>query len=200
MAYVTLAEIRALPNLADVTKFPDAKLTAARDWFEAAFERYTAVSWVLRTVTETVSGDGGTTLLVSKMFPRTPTAVSLTSGGVATAFVAADLADLVVYDHGALVRLSRGTWPAGNRNVSITYQHGPPPGYADVPPADVKEAALMAIRDRLLNPDPNRQFAVSTELGIVRNSTPGPRSPFGIQFVDEVANAPGRFYRIPGLS
>lgn len=196
MPYLTTAQVRALPNIgADTAKFPDSLITATVSWFEAVFEDATGVAWETRTITETLSGQGGSGLLVSKLFPRSPiTAASITTSGVTTALTAAELADLVIYDHGLIARLTLGRWPLGRRNISVTYSYG----ITTTPPADVIEAAKVAVRDRLLNPDPNRQFSVATEVGVVRNSTPGPKSPFGIQFVDEVVAR--RSHKVPGVA
>lgn len=193
-SYVTLAEIRALPNLSDTAKFTNAEIAAAIDWFETTFEDATGVAWVPRTVTERLNGAGKTDLLLGHLFPRTITAGSITTGGVVTALTAPELADLIVYDHGQVVRLSLGSWPLGHRNVSITYSHG-----FSSPPPDVVEAAKVAVRAKLVDDQTgNRVFAVQTEAGIIRSSAPGADRPFGIPFVDEIAKR--RSHKGPGTA
>lgn len=195
MPYLTTAQVRALPNLGDTAKYPDTAITDAVGWFETTFEDATGVAWIPRTVTETLSGRGGAALLLSYMFPRTIAAVSITTNGVATAFTAAELADLVVYDTGEIFRLTLGRWPFGNRNVSVTYTHS----ITTTPPADVIEAAKVAVRERLLEGAVgNRQFSIATEDGIIRNSTPSNGRAFGIPFVDEVVTR--RSHKVPGVA
>ena len=187
MPYVTPAQLRALPNLGDAAKFTDAELTAATTWFETKFERYTGVAWEPRTVVdERLDGTGESTLLIGHMYPISVQGVEVVSdaGGI-TAFTAADLADLRLARHGEIRRVSRGSFPRGDGNIIVDYIHGHPS-----PPADVVEAALIAIRDKVLTDNVgNRQFAVQTQEGIIRSSRPGPDRPFGIDDVDEVANA-----------
>lgn len=187
MPYVTLAQLRALPNLGDSAKFTDAELTVATSWFETKFERYTGVAWAPRVVVdERLDGTGEPTLLLGHMYPISVQGVEVVSdaGGI-TAFTAADLADLRLARHGELRRVSRGSFPRGDGNILVDYTHGHP-----APPDDVVEAALIAIRDKVLTDNVgNRQFAVQTQEGIIRSSRPGPDRPFGIDDVDEVANA-----------
>lgn len=184
MPYVTLEELRALPNLGDVVKFTDAELTAARTWFETTFERYTGVAWVPRQRTLRLDGTGTAALRLPNLYP-TVTAIRTYAGGVATAYTPAELADVDAAPSGVLTRLSLGYFPRGTRNIEVEYSHG-----LATPPADVVEAAKVAIRDKVLTDNVgNRQFALVTQEGVVRTSTPGPDRPFGIPFVDEVANA-----------
>lgn len=187
MAYVTLAQLRALPNLGDSAKFTDAELTAATSWFETKFERYTGVAWAPRAVVgEVLDGTGEPTILLRHLFPVSVQGIDLVSdAGSITAFTVDDLADLRLARHGEIRRVSRGPFPRGDGNVVVDYTHGHP-----APPDDVVEAALIAIRDKVLTDNVgNRQFAVQTQEGIIRSSRPGPDRPFGIDDVDEVANA-----------
>lgn len=179
MPYVTVAEIRAMPNVADTTKFPDATVEAAIDWFEATFEDYTNVAWVPRSVTETYDGSGSS-LLLRRWPVRAVTAITTYAGTASTAYTADELAALRVGDG----HIEAAHLPYGTRNVEVTYEYG-----YDKPPADVKRAAKIAVRDHLLSSlEGNRVYAVQTEQGIVRTSTPGPDRPFGIPEVDAVAN------------
>lgn len=184
--YVTLTQLRALPNLADTTKFPNAKLVAATDWFETRFEDYTGVAWVPRTVVdERHQIASGGLLILDHMFPRTITAVrSYSDAATSTAYTAGELADLHSDPSGVLRRRSLGHFTSGYGLVAVDYTHG-----WDSPPADVVEAAKTAIRAHLLDDyQANRQYAVSTEAGIIRTSQPGPDAPFGLREVDVVAN------------
>lgn len=184
--YVTLAEIRALPNLSDTAKFTNAEIAAAIDWFETTFEAYTGVAWVPRTVTDErhyVTSAG--TLILDHMHPRSITAVrAYSTASASTAYTAAELADLRLDGSGVIRRVSLGNFTSGYGMVAFDYSHG-----HDSPPADVVEAAKVAIRAHLIDDyQANRQYAVSTEAGIVRTSQPGPDRPFGLPEVDAVAN------------
>lgn len=182
--YLPTVAIRALPNLSDATKFTEAELRDARTWFEEVFEDYTGVAWVRRFARHTLDGTGTATLLLPDMHPRTIRSVrTYTAAATYTAFTADELAGLVVEGSGLLRRWS-GTFPRGHRNIVVEYEHG-----LDRPPADVVEAAKVAIRDHLLGTNVgNRQYAVATEAGVVRTSVPGEGRPFGIPDVDAVAN------------
>lgn len=187
MAYLTLAQVRALPNLSDAAKFTDAEITAAITWFETLFEDYTRVAWESRTVTGerhylTSSG----LLILDHLYPRVVSAVRAYSDATTiVAYTAGELADLRIDPSGVVRRVSLGSFTSGYGLVAVDYTH-----YATAtPPADVVEAAKEAVRAHLIDDyQANRQYAVSTEIGIVRNSQPGLGTPFGIQKVDEVAN------------
>ena len=194
-AYVTVAELRALPNLADTAKFTDAELSAATDWFEAVFEDYTQVAWVPRTVVGERHDGWGYEILLDHQQVRTITAVNVYSDGTLfTSYTAAELADVRLSSTGMIRRVSMGSFTSGYGNITVDYTHG-----YDAPPADIVEAAKVAIRDRLLNDNTgNRVFAIQSEQGIVRQSTPGPGRPFGIPDVDATANRRSR--ATPGIA
>lgn len=187
MAYLTVAQVRALPNLADTAKFTDAEITAAIVWFETVFEDYTGVAWETRTVTgerHYVTSSG--LLILEHLYPRVISAVRSYSDATTTvAYTAAELADLRVDPSGVVRRVSLGAFTSGYGVVAVDYVH-----YATVtPPSDVVEAAKVAVRAHLIDDyQANRQFAVSTEAGIIRTSQPGPDRPFGLPEVDAVAN------------
>ena len=194
--YVTVAQLRALPNLADTARFTDAELATAAVWFETLFEDYTGVAWTPRTVVDERHHTRRADLIVLRhLRPRTITAVrSYSTAGTSTAYTAAELADLAFDASGTLRRLGLGSFTSGHGIVAVDYTHG-----YDAPPADVVEAAKTAIRAHLIDDyQANRQFSVATEAGIVRTSTPGDDRPFGIPDVDAVANR--RSHRIPGLA
>lgn len=187
MAYLTTAQVRALPNLADTAKFTDAEITAAVLWFETLFEDYTGVSWETRTVTDerhylTSSG----TVVLDRMYPRTVTAVrAYSTATVSTAYTAGELADLRVDRSGVVRRVTLGNFTSGFGMLAFDYTHS----FTTAPPADVVEAAKVAVRAHLIDDyQANRQYAVSTEAGIIRTSQPGPDRPFGLPEVDAVAN------------
>lgn len=197
MAYLSLAQVRALPNLSDTAKFTDAALTAAVSWFEAVFEDYTGLAFETRTVNDErhyVMSAGFIEL--DHLYPRAVSAVrSYSSASVSVPYTAAELADLEVAPSGVLRRVGGSSFSSSYGIVAVDYTHGK----TATPPADVVEAAKTAVRAHLIDDyQANRQFAVSTEAGIIRTSQPGPDTPFGLQQVDEVANR--RREKVPGLA
>lgn len=182
--YVSLADIRATKNLGDAVKFPNPTLIAARSWFESTFEAYTNQAWVPRYNRCALSGLGRTSLMLDHLDIRRVRSVRIYSDATTyTAYTQPQLDALSVMRTGELISRLDG-FPIGSDNIVIEYEHGP-----DRPPRDVCVAAKMAIEDYLLNDNAaNRQYSLMTEAGIVRNSTPGADRPFGIPYVDEVAN------------
>lgn len=193
--YVSVADIRAAKNLSDTSKFTNPELIAARRWFEDKFERATGVAWVPRYTRLVVDGTGGYTLPVDVMQIRAVRSVrAYTSVDDYTAYTADELADLGIDTWGQLRRLYLGTFTAGAKNYVLEIEHG-----YDAPPADVKEAAIVAIRDKLLGDQTgSRVYAVQTEDGIIRNATAGTNTPFGLPFVDEVVAA--RNHTVPAVA
>lgn len=193
--YVTLTDLRALPNLADTTKFTDTELAAAADWFETLFEDYTGVAWVPRTVTDERHHGTGDLLILDHLRPRTVDAVrAYSTATTSVAYTPAELADLRLEPSGVIRRHTLGSFTSAYGLIAVDYTHG-----HDAPPPDVVEAAKTAIRAHLIDDyQANRQWAVSTEQGIIRTSQPGPDRPFGLPEVDAVANR--RSHRCPSVA
>jgi hypothetical protein len=188
--YVSIAAIRALKNLDDTSKFTDAELVAARWWFEDLVEQYTATAFVPRYGRLWMSG----TLTASLLPPVGPlrslrSARSYTDATNYTAFSASELADVHV-EPWSLYRRTLGAWPYGTTNLLLEVEYG-----HDRPTADIREAALIAIRSHLLNDQTGRpMLSVSDgEGGTTRFATPGADRPTGIPDVDSVLNR----YRMP---
>lgn len=198
MAYLTLAQVRALPNLSDTAKFTDAEITAAVTWFETLFEDYTGVAWEVRAVTGERHWAPGDLIVLNHLRPVSITALrTFTDAATSTAYTAAELADLR-FDSAGIVRRNpnRVFTSATYGLVTVDYTHG-----YSVPPADIVEAAKTAVRDHLIvDYQANRQYAVQSEAGIVRTSTPDAAAgrPFGIPEVDAVANR--RNHSVPSVS
>lgn len=195
-AYVTIDDVRALPNLGDEDRFPVAALSDARDWFETTFEDYVGMAFVPRTATERLRG--GCSSIMLKHWPvRSVTAVrSFTTATVSTVFTADELADLLVDDSGSIARYSLGYWPA---DIELDYEHG-----QTAPPADIKRAALVAIQEKLMEDNSgrptDRTYGTATDGVFVRSILPGPDKPFGLASVDEVANRYRAKYRVPAIA
>jgi hypothetical protein len=194
--YVTLAEVRTLPNLGDPTKFSDTAIFDAMDWFETTFEDYVGMAFVPRTATERLTG-GCSTLMLQHWPVRSITAVrSYTTASAYTSFTVDELADLLVEPTGSIRRYSLGYWPA---DVEVEYVHG-----QLVPPADVKKAALVAIQEKLMENNSgrptDRTYGTATDGVFIRSILPGPDKPFGLASVDEVAARYRAKYRVPAIA
>lgn len=189
--YFTLVELRAMPDVTDTVKYPDATVELAAAYVVSVIERV-AFPFLERTVTgEKHSGTranrNNRSIVLSKRLARAVTAV--TENGVA--YAAGDLAQLVL-DRGVLQRIPAAgscpmPWLEGVRNISLTYTYG----YSTAPPGDVKEAALQATRARLLSAHgraglSDRAKSITNDQGNISLSTAGVDGPFGIPEVDEV--------------
>jgi len=134
--YVSLADIRAEDSLSNTSLFPNEKLAQARQWFEDKVEPFCGVAFVPRYARDVLDGKGSSRLKLRHNRPRT--VISAKFDGVAQTTTTWDL-----YEDGYIIAPS--PFPAGYRNVEIIYEHG-----FDGPDSDMREAALTAIRSRLL--------------------------------------------------
>ena len=194
--YVTPAQVRTLPNLADSSRFSDADIAEAMDWFETTFEDYVGMAFVPRTATERLAGRCST-LMLDHWPVRSITAVrSYTTASAYTSFTADELADLLIDPTGSVRRYSLGYWPG---DVEVEYVHG-----QEAAPADVRKAALVAIQNRLTQDNSGREadqtYGVATQEGFIRNILPGKDRPFGSAQCDEVANRCRAKYKLPAIA
>jgi len=187
--YFTLAEVRALPDVDDTTLYPDADVTAEGEAVQALVERVCATSFVARETVEVLDGTGTGCLTL-----KTPYVLSITSvvinGITAT--------DQFTVDAGILERRAAGTfgtigWPAGRRNVVVTYDAG----YATAPPADLKRAMLRAVRNQLISRSEesaidDRRISMQTEQGSVALAVADDEHPTGYPEIDSVINGYAR--------
>lgn len=189
--YFTLLELRAMPDVGDAVKYPDATVELAAAYVVSVIERE-AFPFLERTVvgekhSGTRANRNNRSLVLSKRLVRSVTA--LTENGVA--YSAGDLAQLVL-DRGVVQRIpalgsSPMPWLEGVRNISVSYTYG----FSAAVPGDVKEAALQATRARLLavrgkTGASDRAKSITNEQGTVELSTAGIDGPFGIPEVDSV--------------
>jgi hypothetical protein len=196
-AYVAIAEIRALPNLADTNRFTDDDLAQAREWFETTFEDYVGMAFVPRTATERLTG-GGSTLMLQHWPVRSITAVrSYTTASAYTSFTVDEVADVKAEPTGELRRYSLGYWPA---DVEVEYVWG-----QLTPDASLKKQALVAIQEHLLEQNSgrptDRTYGVATDGVFVRSILPDDdKHPFGIASVDALAVRYRAKYRVPAIA
>lgn len=180
--YAELAEIRALDALSNTANYPTAKLARARHQAEDVFEDVTGVAWVPRHARELLDGTNEVRLRLAHQQPRSLIAVSV--AGV----VQADLTAFRLYPYAAIERVAGATWPSevsgGGQNIVVEYLHG-----FDAPPADLREAFLVYVRDRLLMGNsriPDRASLMSTDFGTFNLVTAGGQRYTGLPDVDAV--------------
>ena len=194
--YVTLAQVRTLPNLADSSRFSDAEIAEAMDWFETTFEDYVGMAFVPRTATERLTGRCSTLML--RHWPvRSITAVrSYTTASAYTSFTTDELADLLIDPTGEVRRYGLGAWPV---DVEVEYVHG-----QESPPADVRAVALEVIQEHLMQDNSGRPMGhvagVASDGVFIRKLLPGKDALFGIPSADEVANRYRAKYKLPAIA
>lgn len=182
--YFTEAELRALPDMDDTTVYTAARVSAAHDFVVGIIERRVGTSFVSRTVTAEVHDGGAYGIALDR--PYVLSATSATENGVAVTDT------LTVRGGGVLYKFASGAyqptiWTEGMANVSVTYAAG----YSSTPPADIKEAALIAARDHLLATDStasvdDRYTQVTNEAGTASLAVDDDDHPFGLPRVDAV--------------
>jgi hypothetical protein len=176
LTYFTLAELRALPDVSDNDKYPDARVTSVGEYVEATIERVVGTSFVARTWANEEHPGFAYRLIPQHPFPIAVSAITV--DGVADA-------GLTYIREGSIWKVDRSSW-SGYR-VLLTYTAG----YSTVVPPDVKEAALWATRDRLMSTVfssawSGRQTQMNTEQGTVQFVVAGEDRPFGLPAVDAV--------------
>lgn len=181
--YFTLAEFRAMPDMSDTTKYPEAAVLAAAAYITAIIERECGTSFIGRTVTGELCDGGNYGVVLSRPFVVSVT--SATQDGVA-------VTDSLRVSGGVVQRFAAGSytqtqWSSGFGNVAVTYVAG----YSSTPPADIKSAAMQGTRARLLeiastSGVDDRRTSLSTEMGTVSFVIAGEGRPTGYPVVDEV--------------
>lgn len=179
--YFTLAELRALRDMDDIVRFPDARCEAAAAYIVGIIEREVGVSFVGRTVTRRFPG-GAARLEVPEEFVQSVTSASV--GGVPLT------PSNVVFNDGGFYNLVGGypsSWGGVGAflPVTITYVGG----YSATPPADVKEVALKGTREHLIATSDEtgltgRRTTVTNEMGTVSFTVAGKDQPTGYPEVD----------------
>lgn len=201
--YVSLRDLRLLPNLGDEAAYPDDEIVAARNVFETTFEEFTGMAFVPRAATYRLEGSGYRTLVLPHYPIRSVTAVRVyTSATEYTAFTTDQLADVLPAPDGSLMRVTGGWWPWAlwnARNIEVDYVHG-----QAAPPADVVRAAKTAIQEMLMQDRSgrpiDRTYGTATDGIYVRNIIEDDKHPFGLASVDAVACRYRKRYRVPAIA
>lgn len=175
---VELAEIRAQTNLSSTSSYPTALLEEARAWFVDLVSDFCCFSPVPRFAQETVDGNGGSRLgLTTRPYIRRLRYATIDGAAVDTAVLAKwGLADGILDAAGT-------SFPAGRSNVTVAYEYG-----LDRPDADLRRAALTAIRNRILTDTnqqlPDRVISQTNDFGSVQYTQASGNYPTGIPDVD----------------
>lgn len=197
MPYFTTAELRALPDMDDADRFPDARLVAAHDWIVAIIERECETSFIPRQVTVQLNGSGREGLDLMTPYVQSIESVTVDAAALAAGDVAA-----LVWQDGYLYQSSGAYWPLTSRgNVTVTYTTG----YSTEPPGDLKEAALRAARHWLLTMDgwsgiDERTTSLTSDYGTTTVIVADDKHPTGLPFVDATINAWARRVRVPKVA
>lgn len=136
-----LAEARAAPPPLDATKYPAALLETLRVEVEQEAERISRKTFVPRFTRVAVAGTGNEYLMAPHTDLRVLRAV-LVDG---VAWTVDQLARVGLSESGVLDL--QGWWPVpypvGRRNIVLEYEHG-----RDMPPYDIRKAAIVRLRTR----------------------------------------------------
>jgi hypothetical protein len=191
MAYVTVAQVRALDGMADSVVYPDARVTEAITRVEARIDRVTGTSWEYRVFAGLATGDGSQQVRLRRddgtviLYPQTITSATVDGDAVA------DTSGWELFPTGVIWREDGFPAPASGRpgdNVTVAGTAG----RTSAAPAEITEAAGLMVRYDLASDasrvDP-RAMSITSEYGLVRLSTPSARYPTGIPRVDEVLNS-----------
>lgn len=198
--YITAAQIRdAERSLTSVDVYPTSLLNEARGEVERIFEDVCGVAFVPRFEVERLDGRGYTQLALSWPQLRTVRWCRIWEDDVSyTLLTAAELAAIKPNRMGLALRTDGGYFDTGTQNIEIAYEHG-----YDVPPADLRKAAIRAIRHQVnklkSSLDDRATSFTMMEGGTVTLATPGVGIwHTGIPEVDETLKRYS--HRLPGMA
>lgn len=140
--YFSIAQGRDVDSaLANIVKYPKAKMVNVRAQVEEECERITGQAWVPRFARVTLSGNDRGVLALPNTMIRTLRSVS--SNGAAQAIDGLSAADVGTLTRGA--RSATNVWPRGSNNIVAEYEHG-----HDRPNPDILRAALLRFKSLAL--------------------------------------------------
>lgn len=185
---VTLAELRAEPNMSEPAMVPKRLLEELRDEFTTLAEDYCSRAFVRSYQRDTLPGNGTRRLVLTKMQPRTVTAVTVDGTAKTATDYSVTPEGFVVCENDAFP-LPPADTPL---NCIVAYEYGP-----DATPPGIARAAKVWIRRRALARSaktPSDAISETVDGVQVRFSTPDWERgrPTGMLDVDAALNAAGR--------
>lgn len=183
MPYATVADVRALDGLADVSVYPDAVLQDGIDYATELIDGYCGASFEAKSFSVTLDGNGRMAIVTGVLFIRTITSVTIDG-------IAQSAADFVGRPDGVVV------WKGGyfiaqpwGQNVVIAGTAS----FTTTPDEDIKWAARTIARQYALDLHsriPSRAISVTNEAGSfeVRAQAGGPGRPTSLPDVNAVLN------------
>ncbi len=140
--YFALSELRAMPGLSDVQRYPTAKLAEARQKAQNELERDIGAAFVERFGTITLTGGGQSSLLLRPYVRRI---LGVTVAGLA---YGEDAIAALVPDPLGQLRRTYGVFGMSGvyNDVVVRFVHA----WSDSPPTDVHDAALELARQHAL--------------------------------------------------
>lgn len=199
MAYFTTPEFRQfMPDMAEPA-YPDERVDLARAAVESLIEQVCGTAFEATAYTETVDGSGKAGLLLSQPYVQSITSVTV-DGVLLTGYT-------YTFTGGMLERVGTASytptvWTRGRRNIAVAYTAGWPGGVPD----DLKLAAMLAVRDRVLMLDQrsgkpsDRSTSVSTDVGTFALSIASEGNPTGNPDVDATIMRWARAVRVPTVA
>lgn len=181
----SLADARAWDNAAMATAatYPDRAILKAHDRIADEFADILGFQLFPRIDEALVDGAGYDYLGIPALYVRSVRSVETrdSGGAVWVAFDSDDLADVLVYESGRILRESLGVFAYGRRNVRLRFEHG-----MTRPLAGAREMALTVLRSALVPSNlTDRAWMMSDDTGTYRLSTPdGIHRWYGIPTVD----------------
>lgn len=158
MTYCTIANVRTVQGLDDVTVYPDALVTAAVTQAVELIDSYCGTSFTHKAFTATLDGTNDFTIRVPVLFPRTLTSVTVDG-------VAQSTTGWALRDDGTIERPTgtfKFTRPGLNVVISGTA------GATSTPPAEIAWACRTLAIGTLLQLEsrvPDRALSVQSEFG-----------------------------------
>jgi RNase H-fold protein (predicted Holliday junction resolvase) len=198
--YTSTADIRSTDtSLADAAKYPATLIRSVASQVEQTFEHACGVGFVPRFSSCRLDGNG----LVQISLPfaelrRVRWARIWTDGDSYDELTATELAAIPANHAGIAVRTDGNTWPVGQHNIEIGFEHG-----YDAVPLDIKQAHVRAARRKLNEfrsavPDQAVSMQLAEGGSIVFAAAGVGDRVFGIPDVDEVLKRHNR--RVVGIA
>jgi hypothetical protein len=184
VAYATVAEVRALDGLADVTVYPDATLQQGIDYATALIDGYCGTSFEAKSFTVTLDGNSNAAILTPIMFIRTITSVTVDG-------ISVNVANVYGRSEGYVVRKDGDLFDYSDYGANVVISGTA--GVTTTPPEEIKWAARTIARDYCLSLHsriPSRALTIQNEFGQVevRAQAGGPGRPTALPDVNAVLN------------